>query len=714
MAELQGLQCSHCQFENQEEALFCSNCGANLLDKNEMEKLRVNPPTAETQLLFAPFQPENLNIERKIGSGGMAVVYEAVEKDIGRRVALKLLRLDEDADPDVVARFKREAQLAAGLQHPNIIPIYAMGGNANFHYFTMALLEGGNLAARIRDGLDWRETVHYIVQIGSALEYAHQKNLIHRDIKPANIMFNNAGTPILVDFGLAKALSSTKLTATQVLMGTPNYISPEQASGGNVGPHSDLYSLGAMFFEMLTGQVVFSGDDAFAVIFQHINQKPPKPSSINPDIPKVLDDIVLKLLAKKAKDRYRSAGEVVEALYEAFPEELGRNSGTLSFQNSQVEELGAPAGAFTVVADRFAHLPLWARIGILVSPLLLLLLFMFLPRGEKVDPAANPADGVMQARSEDQPPQDLVPDNGLEPGVMVPPDGLVGQVSTDPVQEGDPAQNEVEPETEPETKPKPKPRSKPRQTQPQQPPPEPEPKGPDLEKVRTLLTDLEWAVVTSGNFRMGSRGILNNSDERPTHEVVLSGFELSKREVTQALWTEVMGSNPSCDEGERLPVGNVNWDEAIAFTEKLSELTGERYRLPTEAEWEYASSSGGKENFGPGIFKKSVEPLAWFEENTRGPMPVGGKAPNEWGLFDMFGNVWEWCGDYYSESYYQKSPKENPKGPDSGERRVLRGGAWNSPKGILREANRNSAAQNQKDCTFGLRLVREVKTVAEE
>jgi len=249
-------------------------------------------------------------LARPLGGGGMAKVYLAHDEVLDRDVAIKLLREQYSDDEEFVERFKREAQSAAGLTHPNIVSIFDRGrSEGGDYYIAMEYVPGGTLKERlVRDGaLSPGVAAGVAEQIADALAAAHEKGVIHRDIKPQNVLVTRSGDVKVTDFGIARAASSSVVTATSVVLGTAGYMSPEQARGEPVGPASDLYSVGVVLYEMLTGNLPFEAESPFALAMQHVNQPPPSPRAANPEVPEALDAITMKLLAKDPKDRYQSA-----------------------------------------------------------------------------------------------------------------------------------------------------------------------------------------------------------------------------------------------------------------------------------------------------------------------------------------------------------------------------------------------------------------------
>jgi serine/threonine-protein kinase len=245
----------------------------------------------------------------------MAVVYKAWQRSLERLVALKVLPDYFQHDPEFLTRFHREAKAAAKLNHANIVTIYDVGAQAGVHYIAMEYLEGGSLRNRLADGpLDLREAQRILAQIASALDYAHGHGLIHRDIKPANVLFTADGRAKVADFGIARASDVTQLTRTGVLMGTPEYMAPEQAAGGAVDHRTDLYALGVVLYQMLTGYVPFRGTTPHAILHAVIYEAPRPPRQLNPNLSPALESVVLKAVAKQPEQRFQQGGELAAAL----------------------------------------------------------------------------------------------------------------------------------------------------------------------------------------------------------------------------------------------------------------------------------------------------------------------------------------------------------------------------------------------------------------
>jgi len=234
--------------------------------------------------------------------------------------------------------------------------------------------------------------------------------------------------------------------------------------------------------------------------------------------------------------------------------------------------------------------------------------------------------------------------------------------------------------------------------------------GEEIEFTTTILDNIEMVNVQGGTFEMGSNDGYNEegfNDEIPIHSVILSSFEIGKYEVTQGQWKKVMGDNPSHLKGDLLPVDRVSWDDVQTFILKLNEQTGLEYRLPTEAEWEFAARGGVLSDSTTYAGSNTIDDVAWYDANSGNkPHNVGGKQANELGIYDMSGNVYEWCNDWYSSSYYSSSPTENPQGPSMGYYRIFRGGSWYFVADRLRVTHRNSYYPNSKNYYLGFRLAR--------
>lgn len=519
-----------------------------------------------------------------LGTGGLGAVYKAYDVQQERYVAIKKF----NAADSLRYSLKAEFQKSIHFSHGNLVRAYdffsitftdPIGETHETQYGVMELIAGGDLAKYLKTKPPLPELLEVVKGILRGLAYLHTPDpntdkgiVIHRDIKPANILIfrNNQGKPIpkIADFNIAKENTHTLSTVTVV--GTPEYMSPEQilpntyAANGKLLPNTDLWALGVLLCDHLLNKSTFgkrtSGLTPGEITHNVLNH--PLPTTDIQNLSAPFNQIVAQCLVRDARQRIQSAKELLAM--------IGR------YENS-VEET------------------------VIVSPL----------------PPPKPKPAVPT----------YVPVN--------------------------------------------------------LPPITPQP----LTPIQNLANNM--VLVQGGTFMMGEeKGFLDFGKDNIAHKVSLSSFGISKYLVTQRLWKAVMGtsatlSNPSYFKGDDLPVEKVSWDDIQTFLQKLNAQTGKQYSLPTEAQWEYAARGGHKSSFdkgGQGGFKyagsNNLNEVAWYYDNSSNKThPVGQKLPNELGLYDMSGNVWEWCQDWYDADYYKKSPTNNPTGPTSGSIRVLRGGS---------------------------------------
>jgi serine/threonine protein kinase len=269
------------------------------------------------------------SVLHRLGSGGMADVWLAEDTHLQRRVALKILHKRFAQDREFVERFRREAESAARLQHPHIVSVYDRGEVEGTYYIAMQYIEGPTLKQLIESGLTPEQAVSLVRQVLEAARFAHRGGIVHRDLKPQNVIVDGEGKAVVTDFGIARA-GVSEITQTGSVMGTPHYLSPEQAQGFEVTAVSDLYSIGVLLYEALTGRVPFEGESAVAVAMKQVAETPQRPSSINPAVSPALDAVVMRALEKEPGSRFQSADAFIAAL-DAAMKEPGQGGGTAAF-----------------------------------------------------------------------------------------------------------------------------------------------------------------------------------------------------------------------------------------------------------------------------------------------------------------------------------------------------------------------------------------------
>jgi formylglycine-generating enzyme required for sulfatase activity len=590
----------------------------------------------------------------------MGTVYLARDSQLDRLVALKVPRLgdDERPSPEFLKRFFREARAAAALRHPNLCPIWDVGEHESMPFLTMAYVEGYPLSQLVEPTrpLSQGQAARIVGKLARAMQEAHARGVIHRDLKPSNVMIDSGGEPVVMDFGLARFsdLADARVTRPGTLLGTPAYMAPEQihAEPNEVGPACDVYALGVILYELLTGRLPFQGP-VLSILSRIQTEAPPPPSDYRSDLDPDLEALCLKAMARNPADRYASMVELAEALIRH--------------------------------ADATGELP-------------------------RPVPTADAGPGVGGGPASTVPLSD-------NPPASPPP--LPGRPSLPP-----PSRLVAKRE------------SKLRKPRP--------PEVVDTDLITSRAAQVQLRRIRAGTFSMGSPDGDANAlaDEKPRHEVRIGRtFYIGVYQLTQGQYHSAMGKNPSWFSStgggrdkvagrstDQHPVECVSWLDAIRFCNRLSEQEslkpfyeisgrdvhvpqwgGTGYRLPTEAEWEYACRAGSAGSYCFGDRERELSGFAWFGGEGGSTHPVGLKRPNAWGLYDMHGNVWEWCWDWYSKEYYRRSPVDDPRGPDASRRataQVIRGGSWDEdPKGA-RSAYRNTYTSLAKPHSLGFRVVR--------
>jgi serine/threonine protein kinase/lipoprotein NlpI len=310
-----SIKCPKCDAENPDTQKFCGNCGAPLETSKDISVTKTLKTSAPSETIAGKYQ-----IQEELGKGGMGVVYKAKDTRLDRTVALKFLSEELTRDKDAKKRFIQEAKAAAALNHPNITIIHEIDEAADQTFIAMEYIQGQSLKDRLKVGsLDIDEAKAIALQVAEGLKEAHEKGIIHRDIKPANIMLTKKGQAKITDFGLAKLSWGVDLTKPSAIMGTVAYMSPEQAKGEEVDQRTDIWSLGAMLYEMLTGTRPFKKDKEHALIYSILNDEPRPIASLRSEIPSHIVHLIKKALTKKAAERHQNVGEIIKDLKQSTP-----------------------------------------------------------------------------------------------------------------------------------------------------------------------------------------------------------------------------------------------------------------------------------------------------------------------------------------------------------------------------------------------------------
>ncbi len=663
-------------------------------------------------------------ILRKINSGGMATVFLATQLSLNRTVALKIMKPELDYDPEFHNRFQREAEIVGQLSHPNIIPIYDIGRYNGMNYISMEYLPAGSLDQKIRKSIPAHTAANYVMAIASALAHAHNKGYVHRDIKSENILFRADGSPVLTDFGIARLVKSdSSMTQVGKVVGTPYYMSPEQAKGEALDGRSDLYSLGILFYEMLTGTRPFQNDDAIALALQHIGEQAPRLPVEVAEYQAVVD----KLLAKKPIQRFQNGRELIQELkiiknanqstntqsqnspnntqllkaisfnlFNSFQFELKKRYQQLQALISNKNQLGSSTQALDETQVLSGTLEVQEQSSrnkkyllIIFFVFFALIYLIFLANGE-IKNGDSATVKLMPFKVITEPDfakvRILNIKEKYQPDMALPQGNYQLEISA--------------PGYDTKTE------------------------WVHFSKAQVPLKyELYQSVTDNSNLLSPEliEIIIDNADSNNyTRKVSLEkNFYIGKYEVTfdeydyfaKANHLDLPDDN-GWGRGKR-PVINVSWNDAQAYLSWLSKTTGKNFRMPTEAEWEFAARGNSTEQFWWGSKAEDAELFAncrygckpWlsalFANKTK---TIGAYPPNTFGLYDTAGNVAEWvadCGDSSTENLLCKE-------------RVIRGGSFNdSVKNISLNA-KSVLASSKGNITTGFRVVQDIDMDAEQ
>lgn len=638
-----------------------------------------------------------------LGEGGMGRVYKARDPRLGRDVAIKVIRREKLTHPATANRFELEIQaLSRMTKHPNVVEVFIADQVGDDHYCVMELIDGTDLTKMVRDQgpLSIPTGCEIIRQAALGLQHAFETGLVHRDIKPSNILVTrHGGTVKLVDLGLARIIDAPpggpdagRITQEGFVIGTPDFLAPEQARNPmTVDIRADIYSLGGTLFYLLTGRVPYEGATPTEKLLKHCTDPPPNLLKYRPEAPPQLQQLLEWCMAKNPDERPQTPLQLAVALQ---PFGLPPPGGAATVAGSAPHPV-LPAPAMPtyppppmpapVAGTAYPQAPLYppyAASGPFTDPTSSSQIF-------KLPPRTNTEDPIRRRSAERFPTGLILMSLGTLFVIAVFAVAIALIFLNQPPEVPDPFTNSL---------------------------------------------GMKMVKLDGGRFKMGSPDDewLRRPDEGPVREVTIRGpFFMAATEVTNAQYIQLMGVNPArsakiAASPDNLPVESVSWFDAVEFCQKLTQAEkgqpwmrpGWAYRLPTEAEWEYACRAGTESAtaFGQQLeYEKQAlfrptddDPYEIGGDATKPPrfgQPVGRTKPNNFGLYDMHGNVAEWCHDWYRADAYSDSPTDNPTGPPEGERRVYRGGSFREPASAARSAARFAARPREQLDHVGFRVV---------
>lgn len=670
-------QCPICKREMKEQLLFCPFDGSALVTGTKVDSI------------IGTIIDEKYSIDEKIGEGGMGKVYKATHIHMDHMVAIKILHPHLSSDQTALERFRREARATAYIRHPNAVTVSDFGvtKDSGIAYLVMELLEGVELRERIKEKhhLDYEETFYIVQQTCGALHAAHLKGIIHRDLKPDNIWLFKGEDGLehvkVLDFGIAKLKTSSEvsnLTQQGMIVGTPYYMSPEQCRGEELDARSDIYSMGVILYEMLTGQVPFQAPTPMGIVLKHANERPKPPREFRADLPPPIERVVLRALEKQKEDRQESAIQLAQeleaALYQAGIElkMLGTRTpqsfaalGTYSPLNATTQ--ANPSARETAERSRTTSPPALATTL----------------KGEGVE-SRGPAlfDTISSQPKSNRQKISVIGGMVILLGLVIAGYSLL-KSNAPPITNSNTSAKEVV-------------TPKPDETKPAAPP---TPEG--------------MVLVPAGTFIMGYDES-DNPFERPAHQQTMDAFFIDIYEVTvEDYYNFMKGQNYHAPESwpqewkngifkeseRKLPVTNITWFDARQFAASVGK------RLPTEKEWEYAAR-GTDQRLYPwgGAYNPNLANVS--ETNKGKPMPVGrypgGASP--FGVMDMAGNVIEW-----TESDSFRYPDSPAREADLKPGKIIRGGSFRANRVQAMVTTRFVLQNNEARPDLGFRCAKDAR-----
>lgn len=629
-------------------------------------------PVSAIDIILAPHYKlgKRYEIINPIGRGGVGIVYKAKDYMLDEIVALKLLAPGLAMNQEIVERFKQETKITRRLSHNNIVRIYDIGKFDSRWYISMEYIDGKNLKMIIQEkgSLSIVEATGIIKQVLRALEVVHDKHIINRDIKPQNILIGIDGIVKIGDFSIAKSSDLNGVTSPDVMIvGSPEYISPEQVNGEKIDNRTDIYSVGIVLYEMLTGKPPFESDTLIAIAHKQVFELPTPPKNLNPDIPIWLDKIILKCLAKRLDDRYQTVKELISDLED-------HRVPKINFEQKRDEAKISQKKFLTL-----RRIAISSIIGLFIA---IVITGYFIQKYNKNQTTLQ----ITQKDFIDNSKKLAMLETKLQELETIKQD-LETQLSTaeQKIQNTESEKKKLMAELQAVKKPV-------------------APKG--------IPSDM--ILVDAGEFTMG------NPEIGDQHKVYLNAFYIDKYEVTNEQYVKFLNTIGTHDgyinldsgyckiekiEGvyvvkkgyEKHPVVEVSWNGANMYAKWAGK------RLPTEAEWEKAAkgTNGRKYPWGDTFDRNKCN------VSMQRTMPVGsypeGRSP--YGCYDMAGNAWEWTADWYDSDYYKNSPSVNPNGPNSGNFRVWRGGSLFGNQLTTQCSTRNYLSPEKTQNGSGFRCV---------